>query len=30
MWNLAANQWSLDEIRAGDAWRALKDQAVAA
>jgi hypothetical protein len=30
MWNLAANQWTLDEIRAGAAWRALKDQAVLA
>jgi hypothetical protein len=23
LWNLAANQWTLDEIRRGDAWRAL-------
>jgi len=22
-WNLAANQWTIDEIRRGDAWRAL-------
>jgi len=30
LWNLAQNQWTLDEIRAGDAWRALSRQAVAA
>lgn len=24
-WNLAANQWTLDEIRSGAAWRAIGD-----
>jgi hypothetical protein len=23
LWNLAAQQWTLDEIAAGEAWRAL-------
>lgn len=30
LWNLAANQWTLEEIRGGVAWRALQAQAVAA
>lgn len=30
LWNLAANQWTLDEIREGEAWRALTAQGVLA
>jgi hypothetical protein len=26
LWNLAAQQWTLDEIAAGDAWRALQKE----
>lgn len=29
-WNLAANQWTLEEIRSGMAWKALAPQAVLA
>lgn len=29
LWNLASQQWTLDEIRAGMAWRALRAEAVA-
>lgn len=30
LWALAENQWTMDEIRTGVAWRALNGQAVAA
>ena len=30
LWNLAANQWTLDEIREGVAWKALQGEAVPA